>query len=96
MVHSAVRAAALGFVGAGLAALFFAPAATADPASDPCQLAATFLCKLMPVAPDLDHDIDLTQGSATIGGHSMPQLPTPKPGAPEMIQPPDICMYGCV
>jgi len=67
-------AVALGVV--AVAVCCSAPAG-ADPGTDPCQSATTFLCKFMLIAPDLDHDIDLTQGPATINGTPVPQLPAP-------------------
>jgi hypothetical protein len=45
-------------VAAGTAAA--APAA-AEPGENPCELALSFVCHFVPIAPDLDHDIDLTQ-----------------------------------
>lgn len=72
------RTAALA-LGIGVAALCFAAPAGADPNDDPCQLAVTFLCKLVITAPNLDHDVDLTQGSPTINGSQLPQLPSPTP-----------------
>ena len=83
-------------VGAVSVALDSAAPAHADPASDPCQLAVTFLCKFMPLAPDLDHDIDLTQGPATVNGRPMPQVPAAGAGADESVPPPDVCAMGCI
>ncbi|TAM65219.1 fibronectin-binding protein [Mycobacterium sp.] len=78
-----VKKAVMAAIGAAVAALCCTAPAGADPANDPCELAVTFLCKFMPVAPNLDHDIDLTQGPATINGVSVPQLPASNPsGAP--------------
>lgn len=81
-----VKGAAVAGVGAAVAALFCGCPANADPATDPCELAVTFLCKFMPIAPNLDHDIDLTQGPATINGTPVPQAPPSDPhvgnGAP--------------
>ena len=57
-------------------ALGLAASATADSADDPCPLAATFLCSFLPIAPDLDHNIDLTQQSGTINGQPVPEMPT--------------------
>ncbi len=71
-------------VGAAAAALCFAATAGADPLDDPCQLHATFLCEFAPIAPTLDHDIDLTQSAATINGQPLPQLPA----AVEPVPPP--------
>ena len=88
-----VLASAVGAVGV---ALSLTGPAHADPAGDPCQLAVTFLCKFMPLAPDLDHDIDLTQGPATVNGRSMPQVPAADVGADESVPPPDVCAMGCI
>lgn len=49
--------------------------AGADPGGDPCQLAVTFLCKFMPIAPDLDGDLDLTHSSVGIDGQPLDQSP---------------------
>ena len=64
---------------AALAALVGACPAGADPGTDPCELAVTFLCRFMPIAPTLDHDIDLTQGSGSINGTALPQVPAVDP-----------------
>ena len=65
------------------AAVFAAMPANADAPDDPCSLAVTFLCRFMPIAPDLDGDIDLTT-----------QLPA-APNA-EYAPPTDPCGLGCV
>ena len=65
---------------------FLMPApAIADPSEDPCQLAVSFFCKFIPVAP-VDGDVDLTK-----------QLPPVDPSvAPPDSRPPnDICLTGC-
>ncbi|SBS79088.1 conserved exported hypothetical protein [uncultured Mycobacterium sp.] len=92
----AVHKVLVSVVGAVGVALGSAGPVHADPAGDPCQLAVTFLCKYMPLAPDLDHDIDLTQGSATVNGRSMPELPAAGAGADESAPPPDVCSMGCI
>jgi hypothetical protein len=46
-------------------------AAMAAPADDPCPLAMSFLCGFLPIAPELDGDVDLTK-----------QLPPTDPAAP--------------
>ena len=70
----------------GAAVLFAAPAA-AQPGDNPCDLAATFLCRFVPMAPDLDHDVDLTQ-----------QLPPADPNAPlpDTLPVLDPCAAGCI
>lgn len=59
-------------VGVMTAALGLSASAGADPVGDPCQLAAVFLCRFFPIAPDLDHDIDLTQQSGAAAGEPAP------------------------
>lgn len=66
--------------GTVLGALSLAAPAGADSADDPCQLAVTFLCKFMFIAPTLDHDVDLTQNPAEINGSTLPQLPASTAG----------------
>jgi hypothetical protein len=68
-------------------AVFLAAPASADPSDDPCELAVTFLCHFVPIAPDLDHNIDLTQL----------QPPVDQAGPlPESLPPADICANGCI
>ncbi len=59
----------------------------ADPDDNPCQMVAGLLCKFMPLAPELDGDIDLTK-----------QQPPADPSVPEpdMRAPADICARGCM
>jgi hypothetical protein len=62
-----------------VAALGLAPTAGADPSDDPCQLAVSFLCRFVPMAPDLDHDVDLTQDPGALNGQPLPEAPTAEP-----------------
>ncbi|BBZ27275.1 hypothetical protein MMAD_15700 [Mycolicibacterium madagascariense] len=74
-------------VGMVAVALGVAAPAAAD-VDDPCQLGVTFLCRFMPIAPGLDHDIDLTQGSGTLNGQSLQQMPAgqlPEDGPPAPV-----------
>jgi len=66
---------------------FLAVPASADPANDPCQLAVSFFCRFVPMAPELDGDVDLTK-----------QLPPADTSAvpAESLPPVDICARGCV
>jgi hypothetical protein len=52
-----------------------------------CDLALSFICNMIPMAPELDHDVDLTQ-----------QLPPVDPNAPlpETLPPLDPCSAGCI
>ncbi len=62
--------------------LLSAPA-IADPSENPCQLAVTFLCRFVPMAPELDSDVDLTKQFPPVD---------PPPESPPM----DICSAGCI
>jgi hypothetical protein len=72
-------------VGAVLAVSLSSPAA-ADNSGGPCTLATSFLCRMVPMAPDLDHDIDLTT-----------QLPPADPNQPpaDSWGPANVCGAGC-
>jgi len=66
-------------------AAWCAPAAPAQP--PPCEFALSFVCNIIPMAPDLDHDVDLTQ-----------QLPPADPNAPLPEELPIVnpCAAGCI
>lgn len=73
-------------VSALAAALFLAVPAGAEPGDNPCELAINFLCRFVPVAPDLDRDVDLTQ-----------QQPAADPNAaPESLPVVNPCAAGCI
>jgi hypothetical protein len=67
--------------------LMLATPATAEPGDNPCELAITFLCQFVPLAPGLDHDVDLTQ-----------QQPPADPNAPppDSLPAVDPCTAGCI
>ncbi len=69
------------------AGLLLSAPATAQPGDNPCELAVDFLCRFVPIAPDLDHDVDLTQ-----------QQPPADPNAPppESLPLVDPCAAGCI
>jgi hypothetical protein len=73
---------------AGLVSMLAAAVMLAGPASaepgNPCELAINFLCRFVPVAPDLDHDIDLTQ-----------QV-DPNAPPPDSLPPANPCAAGCI
>jgi hypothetical protein len=75
--------ASAGFI--GLSALIGLPAHAA-PADNPCPLAVSMVCRFVPIAPDLDGDIDLTT-----------QVPPADPAAPapDSAPPADVCARGC-
>jgi len=68
------------------AAMLFAVPASAEPGDNPCQLAVTFLCKFVPIAPDLEGDVDLTQ--------QQPVDPNAPPPESQPVAP--ICAAGCI
>jgi hypothetical protein len=73
-------------VGLLAAQTIFAIPAAADPSDDPCPLALFFVCRMVPLAPNLDGDLDLTKQ----------QLPAdPNAPAPDSLPPADICACGC-
>ena len=77
MVIASISVAVVGWV---------APArAVADPADDPCPLAAALFCRFVPIAPELDGDVDLT----TQVPPADPRLPAPDP------PPVGVCARGC-
>jgi hypothetical protein len=41
--------------------LYLAVPAGADPGFDPCRSSFIPICRMAPMMPDLDHDVDLTQ-----------------------------------
>jgi hypothetical protein len=58
---SALKKTAIIMLTAMTTDLYLATPAGADPGFDPCQDSVTFLCRMVPMVPDLDHDVDLTQ-----------------------------------
>ncbi len=68
------------------AALWFAAPAPAQPGRPPCDLALSFVCNMIPSAPELDHDVDLST-----------QVPVdPNAPNPELLPPLDPCSAGCL
>jgi hypothetical protein len=63
------------------------PAAHAEPADVPCDLVISMLCRFLPVAPQVDTDVDLST-----------QVPPADPSAPapDYLPPADVCARGCV
>jgi hypothetical protein len=68
------------------AGVILAAPASAGPGDNPCQLAVTFLCKFVPIAPDLEGDVDLTQ--------QQPVDPNAPP--PDSLPVADPCAAGCI
>lgn len=74
-------------VSALTAAILFAVPANAEPGDNPCQLAVTFLCKFVPLAPDLEGDVDLTKDQPPADPNAPP---------PESLPVAPICAAGCI
>jgi hypothetical protein len=74
-------------VSAFAVAMFVAVPASAEPGDNPCELAVTFLCQFVPMAPHLEGNVDLTQ-----------QLPPADPNGPppESLPLLDPCAAGCI
>jgi hypothetical protein len=43
------------------AGTLFAVPASAEPVDNPCEFAINYFCKFIPIAPDLEGDVDLTK-----------------------------------
>jgi hypothetical protein len=78
-----VMVVALGVFGAQTA---HAIPAAADPSDFSCPLKLFFVCRMVPVAPDLDHDIDLTKEPPPWASAVPPADSTPAG---------DVCVDGC-
>jgi hypothetical protein len=74
-------------VGVAVGGWILPATAMADPANDPCPLAASFFCRFVPIAPDLGGDVDLTK-----------QVSPADPAAPspDSLPPADVCASGCI
>lgn len=67
--------------GAVTTGLCLAAPAGADPGFDPCHSTIVFLCRMLPLMPDLDHDVDLSQDpDALNGGQDLGNQPGTNPG----------------
>lgn len=73
-------------VAALTAGLVLATPASAEPGDNPCEFAINYFCKFLPMAPDLEGDVDLTQ--------QQPVDPNAPP--PESLPVVDPCAAGCI
>jgi hypothetical protein len=81
-----LKKAIIAAVAAGGTAVALAGPAGAQPGRPPCDLALSFICNMIPSAPELDHDVDLST-----------QLPVdPNAPDPETLPPLDPCSAGCL
>ena len=83
---SVLKRLAIGAAGSLAATVLLAAPAGAAPGDNPCDLAINLLCRFVPLAPDLDHDIDLTG----------PQPVDPNAQPPESLRVVDPCAAGCI
>lgn len=85
-VTTVLKPTVIAAAGALTAGLLLAAPASAEPGDNPCELAVNFLCRIVPIAPGLEGDVDLTQ-----------QQPPLDPNAPPPESRPivDTCAAGC-
>jgi hypothetical protein len=69
------------------AGLLLAAPATADPGDNPCEFAVNYFCRFIPIAPDLEGDVDLTQQQPPLDPNAPP---------PESLPVVDPCAAGCI
>ena len=81
-----LKRTAAGAAAALAAGVLRAAPANAGPTDSPCDLAISYFCKFIPVAPDLDHDVDVTQ--------LQPVDPNAPP--PDSLPVADPCAEGCI
>jgi hypothetical protein len=77
-------------VGAALAlavGTLLATPANAEPGDNPCEFAVNYFCRFIPIAPDLEGDIDLTQQQPPVDPNAPP---------PESLPVVDPCAAGCI
>ncbi|MDT5052096.1 fibronectin-binding protein [Mycobacterium sp.] len=66
--------------------LMAAPAA-AEPGNNPCEFAVSYICRFVPIAPDLEGDVDLTQQQPPVDPNAPPPESLPVVGP---------CAAGCI
>lgn len=76
---SVLKKAAIVALGTVTTGLYLAIPAGADP--DPCGTLPIFICRMVPMAPDLDHDVDLTQDPNGLSDGQDGQSAVDQPGA---------------
>lgn len=69
------------------AGVYLATPTSADPGDNPCEFAINYFCKFIPIAPDLEGDVDL----ATDQPPADPNAPPP-----ESLPVVDPCAAGCI
>lgn len=65
----------------------FAVPASAEPGDNPCEFAINYFCKFIPIAPDLEGDVDLTKDRPPAN------LNAPPPDSLPVVDP---CAAACI
>ena len=69
------------------AGTLFAVPASAEPGDNPCEFAIIYFCKSIPIAPDLEGDVDLTKDRPPANPNAPP---------PDSLPVVDPCAAGCI
>jgi hypothetical protein len=69
------------------AGVILAAPAAAEPGDNPCGIAISYICRFVPIAPDLEGDVDLTQQQPPVDPNAPP---------PESLPVVDPCAAGCI
>lgn len=69
------------------AGVYLASPTSADPGDNPCEFAINYFCKFIPIAPDLEGDVDLTTDQPPADPNASP---------PESLPVVDPCAAGCI
>jgi len=69
------------------AGVYLATPPSADPGDNPCEFAINYFCKFIPIAPDLEGDVDLTTDQPPADPNAPP---------PESLPVVDPCAAGCI
>ena len=69
------------------AGVYLATPTSADPGDNPCEFAINYFCKFIPIAPDLEGDVDLTTDQPPADPNAPP---------PESVPVVDPCAAGCI
>ena len=77
----------IGAAAALAAGILRATPANAEPGDNPCEFAVNYFCRFIPIAPDLEGDVDLTQQQPPVDPNAPP---------PESLPVVDPCAAGCI
>ncbi len=77
----------IGAAAALAAGILLATPANAEPGDNPCEFAINYFCRFIPIAPDLEGDVDLTQQQPPVDPNAPP---------PESLPVVDPCAAGCI